>query len=529
MISNLHGGSAISFFNSSVVGEKPYGQLLEGVFETVVDGIVIADRTGKVVAVNPAVERIFGYSQSEIVGNNVRMLMPEPYHSEHDSYIANYIATSIPKIIGIGRDVRGQRKDGSTFPMYLAVSESRTPHGDFFTGIIHDLSDRVNVTEFRIAKEAAERANAAKSEFLSRMSHELRTPLNAVIGFAQLLNMRYDDARIHEATGSILKAGQHLLNLINEVLDLSRIESGTLSLSLEPVPLDTILKQAIELLKPQAVRRAISVNVGESPWVDSMVQADRQRLLQVFINLLSNALKYNREGGVVDIGVTAEGRLCKISFADTGIGIPESEQHRLFQAFERIGSGEIEGTGLGLLLSKRFAELMGGNLDLISSCANGTEFAVTLSLADPDQIISPKTLPSDRVAASPATGKILYIEDNLSNLRLIEMALDRWQGIDLIPALQGNLGLELAHSHRPNLILLDLHLPDISGGEVLRRLKSDADTADIPVVVISADATPGQAKRLLETGAMEYMTKPLDVRKFLAMVKRVLPQGASDD
>jgi PAS domain S-box-containing protein len=514
---------AISIFDRTEAGDRSYNILLEGIFDSVVDAIVIATADGTVVAVNPAVERVFGYVPEEVVGQNVRMLMPSPYREEHDSYIHNYLSTGVPKIIGIGRDVHGLRKDGTVFPMYLGVSVTHTEEGTLFTGIIRDISDRVSITEYRIAKEAAERANAAKSEFLSRMSHELRTPLNAVIGFAQLLNMRYDDPRLREATGSILKAGQHLLNLINEVLDLSRIESGSMGLSLEPVSLESVVLQACDLLRPQAARRSVQVHVEVASFQGRLVKADRQRLLQVVINLISNAIKYNVDAGQIHISFEPEPpNRSRIIVRDTGIGIPEQERHRLFQPFERIAVSAAEGTGLGLVLSQRFVELMGGTLALRASSSEGSTFVVDLACAD-------DAIPGEVLAGEPRqgsssgeAGRILYIEDNLSNLKLVEMALEAWPQIQLIPAMQGNLGLELAHSQNPALVLLDLHLPDISGAEVLRRLKSDPATAGIPVVVISADATPGQSSRLLELGAHAYMTKPLDLEKLLAMVGEVL-------
>ncbi len=229
--------------------------LLKAVVDTAVDAILTIDENGTIQTANPAIEQMFGYSPVELIGKNVRTLMPSPYHEEHDGYLANYRATGERKIIGIGRQVQGLRKDGSVFPIDLAVSETRTEGGRIFTGIIRDISDRIRSIELQFAKDAADKANAAKSEFLSRMSHELRTPLNAVLGFAQVMALQYDDPRIQEATHSIVKAGQHLLNLINEILDLSRIEAGQLSLSLEPVQLMAIIRQAIDLVHPLAEQK----------------------------------------------------------------------------------------------------------------------------------------------------------------------------------------------------------------------------------------------------------------------------------
>lgn len=492
-------------------------------FETVVDGIIIADSSGVIVAVNPAVHRIFGYSAEELIGQNVRMLMPPPDFDLHDGYLENYRSTGVRKIIGMGREVTGRRNDGTLFPIYLGVNETVTERGKFFVGIVHDIAERVAATEMRIAKEAAERANVAKSEFLSRMSHELRTPLNAVIGFAQLLNMRYEDSRVREATDSILRAGQHLLSLINEVLDLSRIESGQLTVSIEPVPLEPVIAQAIELLKPQAQRRNVTVTFDREQCRQLMVIADRQRLLQVCINLVSNALKYNRDQGQVEVYCEPlPADKCRILFRDTGIGIRPEDQPRLFQPFERFSEGVAEGTGLGLLLSRRFLSLMEGQLELSSSSPAGSIFAVTLQLAKGG---FPTQAPNNESAhreSHPSRARILCIEDNLPNLKLIQMALEDWPKVELMSATTATLGLELATAHSPDLVLLDLHLPDIDGTEVLRRLKSMEMTAGIPVVVITADATPGVSERLRALGAYAYLTKPLDMRLFNDLLEKLL-------
>ncbi|HWA83452.1 MAG TPA: PAS domain S-box protein, partial [Fimbriimonadaceae bacterium] len=249
--------------------------LLSAVVDSAVDGIITINSKGTILTANPAVEKIFGYSPKELVGQNVRILMPSPYHEEHDRYLSNYLETGYRKIIGIGREVSGLRKDGTTFPADLAVSETRTKNGLVFTGIVRDITERIHAVELSLAKEAAERANAAKSEFLSRMSHELRTPLNSVLGFAQLLDMRYTDPDIQAAAFSILKAGKHLLTLINEVLDLSGIEAGRLAISLEATPLQQVIDQAIELLRPLAAGDNIQIVVDFAVDDQVLVQADR--------------------------------------------------------------------------------------------------------------------------------------------------------------------------------------------------------------------------------------------------------------
>ncbi len=386
------------------------------------------------------------------------------------------------------------------------------------------------VEERRRAEARAETANRAKSEFLSRMSHELRTPLNAVIGFGQLLEMEELTPDQRDGVERIVHAGRHLLSLINEVLEISRIEAGRLAMSLEPVPVGETVESAVSLVRPLAAHRAIEVELG-LPADERYVVADRQRLQQVLLNFLSNAVKYNREGGRITVACAAlaDGRL-RIGVTDTGPGLGPAELARLFTPFDRLGAetSGVEGTGLGLTLSKRFVEAMGGRVHVESAVGVGSTFAVELAAATaPDQDLHEAVLPAPATAAT--AGTVLYVEDNLANVRLVERVLQRRPRIILLPAAQGRLGLDLAREHRPDLILLDSHLPDVPGAEVLRRLREEPRTARIPVVMVSADATPGEIRRLLEAGAEAYLTKPLDVRQFLDVVDRLLAGEVGKD
>lgn len=379
-------------------------------------------------------------------------------------------------------------------------------------------------------KVAADAANLAKTDFLSRMSHELRTPLNAVLGFAQLLDLDLVIPEQKGATREIIKAGEHLLDLINEVLDIAAIEAGRLTLSLEPVDAIAVAEECISLLGPLAGGDGITLTLDRSligPWGHHVV-ADRQRLKQVLLNLISNAIKYNREHGHVRISFSPDGdRRLRIDVADTGNGIEAGKLPQLFIPFDRLGAeaSSVEGTGLGLALAKSLVETMGGTMSVVSEVGEGTTFSVELDQADApraaaaDDIASERD-PADVLTSSLPSKTVLYIEDNLSNVTLVERLTARRPNLELIPAMQGGIGLTLAREQNPDLILLDVNLPDIAGLELLRRLQADPRTADVPVVMLSADASSGQIDRMRDAGARDYLTKPIDVIRFYEILDR---------
>jgi len=390
----------------------------------------------------------------------------------------------------------------------------------------HD-SERRERQRAQRAEEAATTANRAKSEFLSRMSHELRTPLNGILGFAQLLELDVETPEQRDGVAHILKGGRHLLGLINEILDIARIEAGKFSISLEPVETGEVIGSALDLVRPQAAARGITLSRAVG-W-HGHVMADRQRLQQVLLNLLSNAVKYNRPEGAVTVSCDAAppGR-CRLTVTDTGPGIAPERMHRLFTPFDRLDvpEGSIEGTGLGLALSKGLVELMGGTLRAESTPGTGSAFSLELPLAEApshEPVVHQTSAPGSDAQIVPGT--VLYIEDNPSNLRLVERIVTRRPGVKLLSAVQGRRGLELARAHRPDAIVLDLHLPDIGGQEVLARLQADPETRGIPVVILSADATPSQTTRLLQAGAHAYLTKPLSVTQFLGVLDELLARA----
>jgi PAS domain S-box-containing protein len=378
-----------------------------------------------------------------------------------------------------------------------------------------------------LARLSAERANRAKSEFLSRMSHELRTPLNAVLGFAQLLEMETLSPEQQQHVQQILKGGRHLLALINEVLDISRIEAGRMTFSLEPVAVSSVTGEAVDLIRPQAAARNIRLMM-EFPHNETVyIRADRQRIKQVLLNVLSNGVKYNREGGALTIsGETVPGGRYRITVADTGGGIPPALMSRLFTPFDRLGADSTtEGTGLGLVLSRSLTTGMGGTLSVDSVEGRGTSVSIEFPLSGPPATRTTPAAPGKVQTVAPASGgafTVLYIEDNLPNYQLVERLVAKRPGVRLLSAMQGKLGVELAIAHRPDLILLDLNLPDMPGDEVLLRLREHPAAAAIPVVMLSADAMQRQIDRLLAAGAQRYLTKPIEVAQFYSLLDELM-------
>jgi PAS domain S-box-containing protein len=491
--------------------------LLRTALESVEEGLIVLDLQGRAQVYNRRFLEMWGIDEQVLEGDLAQRYgfflsqLAEPSALEVDPN--GLLADPLAEV----RDTL-RLKDGRVLEL---LSRPQQAGGEVLGRLwaLRDITAQVQVaSSLQAAKEEAERASRAKSEFLSRMSHELRTPMNAILGFAQLLHMAQLDPEEAESVGQILRAGRHLLGLIDELLDIARIEAGRLSLSIEAVPLEEVLRECLDLLRPLAHSRWLSLEGDglEGGWV----LADRRRLKQVLLNLLSNALKYNREGGRVSLSCRPGlGGLLRLSVTDTGIGIAREKLERLFQPFDRLGAeaSGVEGTGLGLALSRRLAEAMGGKLGVESEVGVGSTFWLEL----PQAQVGPageawplESLPQPPALPDAGGHTLLYIEDNPSNLRLVERLLAHWPGMRLIPAMQGRLGLELALSLKPDLVLLDLHLPDIAGQEVLGRLKANPQTLGIPVVVLSADASPQQVQGVLARGALDFLAKPLDIERF---------------
>jgi signal transduction histidine kinase/ActR/RegA family two-component response regulator len=390
-------------------------------------------------------------------------------------------------------------------------------------------------SELELAIEEARAANQAKSAFLSSMSHELRTPLNAILGFAQILSsnaMPTTPEQKLEFSNHILKSGRHLLTLINEILDLAKVEAGALTLSMEAVDLDEVLAECRTMIESLAAARGIRVLFPDG-CQGMLLRADRTRLKQVLLNLLSNAVKYNREGGAVVLDCLDAGpQRLRLSVRDTGMGLESGQVAALFQPFNRLGQegGTQEGTGIGLVVTRRLVELMGGEIGVTSSPGVGSVFWIELSTAMPAAAPVP-AVPAERVPAAVAEADsggaprlVLYIEDNPANLKLVQEIVRFRPDLRLLSAPDGHVGLSLARSQHPEVILMDLNLPGMSGFEVLAQLRRDPATSAIPAIALTANAMPRDIERGLAAGFDRYLTKPIDIDKFNEAIDGVLAQ-----
>jgi protein-histidine pros-kinase len=483
--------------------ERRFRQLVE----QAPDAVIVVDAAGRIASCNQRTAEVFGYRPDELIGAPIEQLVPERSRNAHQQRRDHFVAAPTSRPMGAGSELSGRRKDGGEFPIEVSLGTIETPDGMQVVAIARDVTERRRAQEMVVA-------DRAKSEFLSRMSHELRTPLNSILGFAQLLDIGgpRDDQR--EALDQIQRAGHHLLDLLNDLLEFERVRAGHVSYSIEPVDVGEVIVEALHLTEPLGRFHDVFLPVPErdGPWSGS-AYCDRLRIRQVLLNLLSNAVKYNRPGGRVEVTSTVvDGRL-RVAIRDTGRGIPEELRPRLFAPFERLGSDPtVEGAGVGLALTQMLVEGMGGEIVVESVPDVGSTFTVTLPSAP--------AITGEPVPAAPAarvgfdrelTGvRLLCIEDNAANVRLVQAMTAVFGVAATLTATTGEEGLALAARARPDVILLDLHLPDMPGSAVLRRLRYVEATRDIPVVVVTADASPKSTRELLEGGAARYITKPVD-------------------
>ncbi len=637
---------------------------IRAIVENVVDGIVTIDEKGLIELFNPTAEQIFGYSAKEVIGKNISILMPQPYQSEHDGYLQRYQETGEAKILGVKREMWGLRKDGSIFPMDLAVNEFYIGERRAYTGVVQDITEKkqaqwslerltrqnelilksvgdgifgvnlkgeitfynpsaLKMTRFgedellgkslhdilnllhdkgptlsedyplyqvfkdgqtqtkdetvfwtkdgsallaeyicapiyedekivgavvtfrdilrrkRVeealvqAKEEAERANRAKSDFLSRMSHELRTPLNSILGFAQILEMDKVDRlsdRQKPWVSQVRKAGDHLLELITEILDLARIESGAMTISMENVDIVPLMKEVVVLIMPMSKDKGIKI-INKILIPDLVIFGDRIRLKQVFLNLLSNAVKYNVENGTISIyhKITSEGNI-QISVEDSGIGVSKDKINDLFEPFARLDADDsgVEGAGIGLTITRRLVEQMRGSVSVKSTLDEGScftlEFSAGVAQEKEKDLVNTKLELSKKPLSSSENYTLLYIEDNPDNLILVRQILKTRPNIRLIFSRDSKTGIELALTHHPDLILMDINLPGMDGFTALRALRGYREIRSIPVVAVSANAMKEDIEHGLDAGFDSYITKPINISRFMEVVDRLLEQ-----
>lgn len=524
------------------------GRQSAAIMENIMDAVITIDDNGKVMAINSAAEKLFRYSRDEVVGKNVSNLMPEPYRSEHDDYIANYLQSGIAKIIGMVREVVGLRKDGSTFPLELAVSEMWMSDGKgdnkkSFVGSCKNIEERKQHEEQIIkAREEAETANRSKSEFLARMSHELRTPLNAILGFSQLELMKTKSSGKDETKEKniqqIYDSGNHLLDLVNEVLDLSRIESGIMSFSKEAIDVVSLLSEIYSQVVPLGEKNSVSVTLDIPRDAGKVfVYADRTRLKQVLLNLISNGIKYNREQGetVISLSMSSADRV-RLSVKDQGKGIASDKIHKLFKPFERLGAEitGVEGTGIGLSIAKQLTEDMGGVLKVKTAENEGSVFYVEFDLCSAPQ---EKTVDSEEAEgfgfklklAEEKKISILYVEDNPANMDLLARWFSSQENIEFLQAREPMKGIELAKESTPDLILLDIHMPGMDGYEVFEALSLEEGTKSIPVIALSANAMQSDIDKALKLGFKAYVVKPFEIEFLCKKINQVFDAEGSSD
>ena len=485
------------------------------------ESLMITDANGVILRVNKAFSEITGYTAEEAVGQTPHMLQSEIYGADFHHAMQETI-----RLTGSWHgEIWGRRKSGELYLKWLTISAVKADDGT----VTHYVGADIDITELSNAKIAAEKANRAKSEFISSMSHELRTPLNAILGFAQLLERGSPAPTATQMSKlkEILRGGWYLLDLINEILDLSSIESGKVSLSPEYMSLPELLLECKTMMEPQAKLRDIQLNFSKLDH-SLFVYADRTRVKQVLVNLLSNAIKYNREHGTVDVTCNANAlKQVRISITDTGEGLSPEKLAQLFQPFNRLGqeSKAIEGTGIGLVVAKKLIKQMGGNIGVESTVGEGSVFWFELVVTDElllEAVCGKSETCAAKVYDSSRQHTLIYIEDNPASLSLVEHIIEARPDIRLLSAMNGNVGIELANAHLPDVILMDINLSGISGVDVMKILRGNPLTKHIPIIVLSANVEPHDIENAMEAGVFRYLTKPINLNEFMNTIDEAL-------
>jgi PAS domain S-box-containing protein len=528
--------------------------LSNAILETAPDPIITMSGIGLIKSFNPAAERLFEYSETEVLNKNVTLLMPSPFREEHDGYLERYLTTGTTNIIGVGREVIGQRKDGTTFPIQLSVSQVVNKDRDIlFTGIIRDLTAQKQMEDELVEQTAyansmaavADVANQTKSEFLANMSHEIRTPMTAILGFNDILLDNVTKPENIDAARTVKQNGEYLINLINDILDLSKIEAGKLDVEQFDCSPHEIVANVVSLIRARATTKGLALDVRFDGLIPETIQSDPTRLRQILINILGNSIKFTETGSIQFVTrlLNEPGEEPKLQFdvIDTGIGIAAGQIEQLFQPFTQADNSttrQFGGTGLGLTISKRLTELLGGEISVSSTIGKGSTFSVTVSTGPLDDVrlihtaveAAVETVDAkvaDETPASLHDCRILLAEDGPDNQRLIGFILKK-AGAEVTLADNGQIGFELATAamteNRPfDVILMDMQMPVLDGYEATRRLRKDGYCR--PIIALTAHAMSTDRQKCLDAGCDDYATKPVDRKKLIEIVTNYARQS----
>lgn len=529
---------------------------IAAILDTVVDGIITINEHCIVETFNPAAVRIFGYAADEVIGRNIKMLMPEPHHSLHDGYVEHYVATGKTHIIGSSREVMGRRKDGSTFPMDLAVSEMRLNGERRFTGVARDITERKQAENAILAaREEADTASRAKSTFLATMSHEIRTPMNGVLGMIELLSLTKLDAEQRTTLGIVRESGRSLLRIIDDILDFSKIEAGKLEVRPEAASIKKMIESVHNLFTGSASSKGLLLKHSIDPQISAAVLVDPIRLRQILNNFVSNALKFTPRGGTIEVKAELIERVdrkdrVRFTVKDTGIGTSTEQQGQLFQPFSQAESDTTRrygGTGLGLTICQRLADMMDGAIDMVSELGKGTTMILTLSLpiADPKDLATTnpegvrdllssttsmrRRAPSVSQAETEGT-LVLLVDDHPTN-RLLLMRQVKTLGYAVESAENGVEALEKWKSGRFGIIITDCNMPEMDGYELarsVRRIESAKGDNRIPIIACTANALEGEAETCFAAGMVDYLAKPIELKELLRKLDQWLPIPAPE-